>query len=80
VSAARLSADPAMRTLHGEHWLARRLGVRGVLAVFAGTTDSAERKRRLRQAITSRGLDHVRCNTRRVTYATAFFQLYGEPL
>lgn len=71
-----------------EAWLANRLGRKGVLLdLFAGTTNEAERKRRLRAAINSRELaeviaaiDRSSGKAKPVTYGQAFERLYGEPL
>ena len=64
-----------------EMWLANRLRVHGV-QVFAGVTDSAERKQRFREAIEQVGPPVV-CGRDRdgknVTYAQAFERLFGEP-
>lgn len=69
------------RVLNGEMWLARRLGKRGLLSeeIVGGLTDAVERKRRLRHAISYRGLAEVRCAPS-TTYRQAFERLYGERL
>jgi hypothetical protein len=73
--------DPKLRLMNGELWLARRLGLRGVLIVFDGITDVTERKRRMRQAIRDRALTDVRVKLDGpLTYAGAFHRLYGEAL
>ena len=78
--------------LEGGLWLAKRLGLHGVLlppGVFDGVTESAERETRLkellRRAVLDRGLECVICgrdpNTGKGnTYAQAFERLYGESL
>jgi hypothetical protein len=77
--------------LDGGMWLARRLGLHGVLVqaeIFAGVTDAPERARRLkeqlRRAIVERGLGPVICgrgpDRKSDTYQSAFERLYGEQL
>jgi hypothetical protein len=68
----------------GERWLAKKLGMGGVLSnsLFAGDTNTDSRRERLRAAIRLRGPDSI-CGTRhgmQITFRSAFEQLYGEPL
>ncbi len=70
--------------LDGEMWLARRLEHQGY-HVFMGSTDTEERKNRIRRAIVDRGAELVICGVRQgtkkpETYAQAFKRLYGEEL
>ena len=65
----------------GEMWLARRLGDFG--AVFSGVTDTATRKARMREAITSRGLAEAICGKRDgkvETFSETYCRIYGEAL
>jgi hypothetical protein len=70
--------------LNAEAWLANRLTEwHGVPDAFSGATDPATRKARIRQAITSHGLEWVICGrdtTSRecVTWGKAFERVYGE--
>jgi hypothetical protein len=69
--------------LTGELYLASHLAAHGVRDVFAGITDAAERKARIRSGIIGAGLATVICGTKErkpVTYAQAFERLYGEAL
>lgn len=83
--------DLGLASLEGGLWLARRLGLHGVLVrseVLAGVTDAPERHRRLREllrkAITEHGVEQVQCGRgpdgKSNTYAQAFERLYQEPL
>lgn len=79
MNAARM--HDSLRPLNGEVWLARRLGMRGVLLVFDGITDPDERKRRMRAEIKRRNLADIRVRLEGpLTYAGAFQRLYGEAL
>lgn len=64
----------------GEIWLARRLGQFG--HVFAGVTDPALRKQRIREAIREGNHDHNiagrRADGKIETFAEVFNRLYGE--
>ncbi len=72
-----------------EEWLARRCDdfnarAGGVYAeVFSGVTDTATRKARMREAITSRGLAEAICGKRDgkvETFRAVFERIYGEAL
>jgi len=72
-----------------EEWLARRcddFNARdgGVYAeVFSGVTDTATRKARMREAITSRGLAEAICGKRDgkvETFSETYRRIYGEAL
>jgi hypothetical protein len=68
--------------LDGEIFLAKRLRDHG--AIFEGTTEPGERIERIRNAISTAGLDQTICgrapNRRPETYAQFFERLFGEPL
>lgn len=87
-SARNASVFPELK---GPLWLARRLGLHGVLvdtAVLSGVTDAAERRARLkdllRDAIVKAGCEVVICGRgsdgKPNTYAEAFERMYGEAL
>ena len=71
-----------------ELWLAKRLAQHSALTdpegIFAGVSDPATRKERIRAAIHAKALGSVIAARGRdgkpVTYAEAFERLYGEPL
>jgi hypothetical protein len=67
----------------GEAFLAKRLKDRG-REIFIGTTDTAERMRRFRIAITDARLMSVVVGTnlagKTETYADLFARIYDEPL
>lgn len=69
-----------------EEWLARRCDDfnAGVYAeVFSGVTDTATRKARMREAITSRGLAEAICGKRDgkvETFSETYRRIYGEAL
>lgn len=66
---------------HGEVWLANRLGQFG--HVFAGVTDPALRKQRIREAIREGALENVIAGNRAgkpELFRDCFARLYGEAL
>lgn len=72
-----------MTSLNDEAWLARRIREHGGGDVFQGTTDTAVRKERMRQAIKGAQLSAVIISgvgKKPVTWSEAFERLYGEPL
>lgn len=72
-----------MTSLNDEAWLARRMREHGGGDVFQGTTDTAVRKERMRQAIKNGQLAAViisGAGKKPVTWSAAFERLYGEPL
>lgn len=79
----QLSLADGAELLTREMYMARRLEAYGC-DVFAGSSDTASRKRLFRRIITERGLDQTILGTdssgHSVTYAEAFLRTYGEPL
>lgn len=73
----------SMRMLNGEGWLGDRLREHGV-DIFAGASDHAIRRERIRAAIVEKGLAPVIVGRARdgkpLTYSQAFERLYGTPL
>lgn len=68
--------------LTGEEWMAKRFGELGYEIVFGGL-DPSQRKQRIREHITTNGLESVIANSegkKPLTFAQAFERLYGERL
>lgn len=78
-----VTRSPMAEQLDREAWLAKRLGDHGVAEIFAGLTDPAVRRERVREVILARGLECVivgRHEGKPCTYAEIFQVIFGVPL